>query len=298
MPKSKNSDPVVEKAPRSSTRAAKAKQDFPSDAAMPQANSEPHGAPDVSLKLTPAWSDWNERHTISLFQAVCLLHNIRPSKSVLAKLREQKDPRAFKFQNHLNTFLDRQPIEPLLIQVGSSVSAPPTEKTKIVLKDFIDWVKSKRPFPELIPPSAFWDIKPYDPSEFGAKNARPSDAKGSSGLNTGGVESAPVLDDDGHKLDSKQVGTISRILLAMAIKHYGFRPFDAPMIANQEMARSGVYEPIKDLCESLGLSRPKRADGVAAALRAAAAKIGAIEAKGAYEKWTEILSGTSKKLPQ
>ena len=84
----------------------------------------------------------------------------------------------------------------------------------------------------------------------------------------------------------------------MAIKHYGFRPFDAPMMANQEMARSGVYAPIKDLCESLGLGRPKRADGVAAALRAAAAKVGALEAKGAYEKWTELLSGTNKKMPQ
>ena len=210
----------------------------------------------------------------------------------------RKKARAFKFQNHLNTLLDRQPIEPLLKNASSSVSAPPTEKTKIVLKDFIEWAKSKRPFPELTVPSAFWDIKPYDPSEFGAKNASPSDAKGSSGLNSGGVEGAAAPDDDGQNLDSKQIGTISRILLAMAIKHYGFRPFDAPMMANQEMARGGVYEPIKDLCKSLGLSRPKRADGVAAALRAAAARVGATEAKGAYEKWAEILPGTNKKLPQ
>ena len=298
MAKPKNSGPIVEDASSRSFRTAKVKQDVPSDAAVPEANSKNIGATEVPLKFTPWWSDWNERHTISLFNAVCLLHNIRPSKPVLAKLREQKESRTFKFQNHLNTLLDRQPIEPLLKNASSNVSAPPNEKTKIVLKDFIEWAKSKRPFPELTVPSAFWDIKPYDPSEFGAKNASPTDAKGSGGLNNGGVKSTEAPDDDGQNLNSKQIGTISRILLAMAIKHYGFRPFDAPMMANQEMARSSVYAPIKDLCESLGLSRPKRADGVAAALRAAAAKVGASEAKGAYEKWTELLSGTNKKMPQ
>ena len=64
------------------------------------------------------------------------------------------------------------------------------------------------------------------------------------------------------------------------------------------MARGGVCESIKDLCKSLGLSRPKRANGAAAVLRAAEARVGALEAKGAYEKWAEILPGTNKKLPQ
>ena len=73
---------------------------------MPEAKSEIVGATEVPLKLTPAWSDGNERHTISLFNAVCLLHNIRPSKTVLAKLREQKGPRALKFQNHLSRRTD------------------------------------------------------------------------------------------------------------------------------------------------------------------------------------------------
>ena len=63
------------------------------------------------------------------------------------------------------------------------------------------------------------------------------------------------------------------------------------------MARGGVCEPIKDLCKSLGLSRPKRANGAAAVLRAAAARVGAIEAKGAYEKWAEILPVTRCMVP-
>ena len=87
---------------------------------------------------------------------MCLLHNIRPSKPVLAKLREQKDPRALKFQNHLNTLLGRVPIEPLLKRADPGPSERPTEKAKIVLKDFIVWVKSKRPFTGLIPPPAFF----------------------------------------------------------------------------------------------------------------------------------------------
>lgn len=299
MPKPKNSIPVGVESSRGSSLKGKAKQDVSGDAAIPDATSIiVVDATEAPLKLTPAWSDWNDRHKISLFQAVCLLHNIFPSKSAVAKLRERKDPRASKFQNHLNTLLDRQQIEPLLKHAASSVSAPPTEKTKIVLKDFIEWVKSKRPFSELTLPSAFWEIKPYDPSKFGFKNVNQSGVESSSGLSSGKVKSADTADDDGQNLDSKQVGTIARILLAMAIKHYGFRPFDTPMVANQEMARGGVYVPIKGLCDSLGLSRPKRADGVAAALRAAAARVGATEAKAAYEKWTGIQLRNNKKLSQ
>ena len=126
MPKPKNSEPVVEKASSRSSRAAKAKQDVPSDAAMPDAKSETVAATEAPLKSRPAWSDWNERHTISLFNEVCLLHNIRPSKSVLAKLREQKDPRSLKFQNHLNTLLDRVPIEPFLKRTDPDKSERPS----------------------------------------------------------------------------------------------------------------------------------------------------------------------------
>lgn len=51
-------------------------------------------------------------------------------------------------------------------------------------------------------------------------------------------------DGDGKDLDSRQVGTLSRILLAVVIKHYGFRPFDAALTKNQEKAKDAVYEPI------------------------------------------------------
>jgi hypothetical protein len=72
MAKPKNSGPVVEDASSRSFRTAKVKQDVPSDAAVSEANSENVGATEVPLKFTPSWSDWNERHTISLFNAVCL----------------------------------------------------------------------------------------------------------------------------------------------------------------------------------------------------------------------------------
>jgi hypothetical protein len=292
MPKPKNSGLVFEEP---SSRKSTATQDDPIGAAMSDAKSETIAATEAPLKSTPAWSDWNERHTISLFNAVCLLHNIRPSRSVLAKLREQKDPRALKFQNHLNTLLDRVPIEPLLKRTDSDKSERPTEKTKVVLKDFIVWVKSKQPFTGLIPPPAFFEIQPYESFHSSAEQVSVADTRESTGKSVPELSVGEVSSDgDGKDLDSRQVGTLSRILLAVVIKHYGFRPFDAALTKNQEKAKDAVYEPIYLLCKSLGFLRPKGAETVSDVLRAAAAKIGPDEVQSAYEEWTKSIVANSK----
>lgn len=202
---------------------------------------------EVLLKNTPAWADWSKRHTVSLFSAICLAHNIGPSSKTLEKLRRKRDTRTFKFPNHLNTLKDNVRHVPDLIVEASKSKKKPTDDTKILLKPFIDWVKNTDPFPGLSIPTEFFAITPLipvivTPSSIlhisTRKAAEPVAIKASTEAPTESV-----------KLNKRW----AQIMIAMAIKKYDLVPQWPTSKLLKPKQVTGLYGPVSDLCKQYKL---------------------------------------------
>ena len=107
----------------------------------------------------PNWVVWQGRPTVSLFSAICLIHNITPGRKYVAKLRELDDPRCRHFDGHLTTLHKWQPIDDRLRSVPPS-DAKPTDRTEVSLRSFIDFVRDRTPFPGVTIPAEFWRLNP------------------------------------------------------------------------------------------------------------------------------------------
>lgn len=227
------------------------------------------------LKSTPVWSDWNVRPTISLFNAICLVHNIHTHKSTVEALKKKNDPRTRHFRNHLNTLKLNQPFQELLKSAISDQPKLVNDETKIFLKDFITWVKNGVWFGDFKPPEEFFKLEPPYPVEAQVIEVKPivpipkGDAEPSS--------------SDTKTLGTKQAGTMARILLALAIKHYDYRPFSSEAVKDAEKSKSGTYAPIYKLCEDMGFSRPSEWETVKSVLIKAGALVGEDELRNAVE---------------
>ena len=235
-----------------------------------------------SIKSTPVWSDWNVRPTISLFNAICLVHNIHTHKPTVETLKKKKDPRTRHFRNHLNTLKLNQPFQDLLKSAISDQPKLVNDETKIFLKDFITWVKNGDWFGDFKPPEEFFRLEPPYHVEAQAIAVKPivpipmSDAEPSS--------------SDTKKLSPKQAGTMARILLALAIKHYDYRPFSSEDVNDAEKPKSGTYGPIYKLCEDMGFSRPSEWETVKSVLVKAGTLVSEDELKEAVELFKKLPS--------
>ncbi len=118
-------------------------------------------AAEVSRKLLhrPSWTVWQGRPTVSLFSAICLVHNITPRRKYVDQLHEEKDPRWRHFEGHLKTLKDWQPLDERLRAVPPSNQAP-GDRTRVRLDYFIEFVRERKPFGGMTIPDEFWALKP------------------------------------------------------------------------------------------------------------------------------------------
>jgi predicted DNA-binding transcriptional regulator AlpA len=107
----------------------------------------------------PNWVVWQGRPTVSLFSAICLIHNITPGRKYVAKLSELDDPRCKHFDGHLTTLKKFLPHDDRLWSVPPS-DAKPTDRTEVSLRSFIDFVRDRMPFPGVTIPDEFWRLNP------------------------------------------------------------------------------------------------------------------------------------------
>ncbi|WP_342617543.1 AlpA family phage regulatory protein [Rhodoferax sp. GW822-FHT02A01] len=107
----------------------------------------------------PNWIVWNDRLLVSLFSAICLVHNITPGRKYVAKLKELDDPRCRHFEGHLLTLKQWQRLDDRLRSFPAS-DTEPTDRTEISLRSFIEFVKDQNPFGGITIPNQFWQLKP------------------------------------------------------------------------------------------------------------------------------------------
>lgn len=202
---------------------------------------------EVRLKNAPAWTDWSKRHTVSLFSAICLAHNIAPNRKTLEKLRSKRDTRTSRFPNHLNTLKDNVCHVPELIVEASKSKTKPTNDTKIFLKPFIDWVKNTDPFPGLLIPPEFFAITPLIPVVVTSPNIHHVFP---------GKAAEPVIIKAATEAPTENVKLNKRwaqIMIAMAVKKYDF----VPQWPTSELLKPkqviGLYGPVSDLCKQYKL---------------------------------------------
>lgn len=232
------------------------------------------------IKSTPVWSDWNVRPTISLFNAICLVHNIHTHKPTVEALKKKKDPRTRHFRNHLNTLKHNQPFQELLKSANPDQPKVVSDDTKIFLKDFITWVRSGDWFGDRVPPEDFFRLEPPYPVESQA-------VEGNSNVPISRSDAEPSSSGT-KKLNTTQAGTMARILLALAIKHYDYRPFSSESVNDAEKPKSGTYGPIYKLCEDMGFNRPSEWETVKNALIKAGTLVGEDELKKAVELFKKL----------
>lgn len=197
------------------------------------------------LRDVPDWKVWETRPVIRLRHAISLVHNIHTSGATFERLKEKKDSRTKKFNVDLNTLRTRLPFETSLPTVRPLTNKA-TNDTEIYLSDFVEWIRAKSPFDGLKIPAEFFNLKPPRPG-FGPL----STATGSGTDANAHLSAASSNDGAGGKLEfvGKEKKTVARILLALVVAHYCYRP----RAAEQER----VFAPIANLCLSLGLSGPK-----------------------------------------
>ena len=203
---------------------------------------------EVLLKNTPAWADWSKRHTVSLFSAICLAHNIMPNSKTLEKLRSKRDTRTSRFSNHLNTLKDNVCHVPALIVKASKSKTKPTDDTKIFLKPFIDWVKNTDPFPGLSIPTEFFAITPLIPVAVSPPNIHQALAGKAveSVIKKASAEAAT----ENIKLNKRW----AQIMIAMAVENYDFVPIWPTSELLKPKKVNGLYGPVSELCKQYKLS--------------------------------------------
>ncbi len=138
------------------------------NAPVPAKVTNDHSSPEIVGKSTmvtkrprhqPNWVVWCGRPTVSLFSAICLIHNITPGRKYLAKLKELADPRCQHFDGHLITLKKSQPLDDRLRSVPPS-DAKPGDRTEVSLHGFIDFVRDRMPFAGVSIPDVFWKLTP------------------------------------------------------------------------------------------------------------------------------------------
>ncbi|WP_304350207.1 hypothetical protein [Comamonas testosteroni] len=198
-------------------------------------------------KNIPVWDSWNKRHTITLVDAICTVHNIVGNKRVLEKLQKGRDPRTKGFNTHLKTLKDWVRNEPDVLPVEDRHSGVKvTNGTSILLVPFIQWVEETKPFPGLDIPQEFFELTPPVPRSAEVKTTYKAPAKVKKEESSSG-EHDEVL----HKKWAK-------LLIALAMKDYGLQP---KLPAKELMAHSrgkkdaGLYAPLSEFCKDHGIDQ-------------------------------------------
>ena len=98
------------------------------------------------------------------------------------------------------------------------------------------------------------------------------------------TDSSSRSDGEGAPLSSVEVGTLARILVALAIHHYDYQPSQTLTTEHGKQVKRGTYAPIYKICEELGFNRPSEWETVKNLLLKASNKIGMDEVKMAVAR--------------
>ena len=103
------------------------------------------------------------------------------------------------------------------------------------------------------------------------------------------TDSSSRNDDEGAPLSSVEVGTLARILVALAIHHHNYQPSRSLTTEHGKRVKGGTYAPIYEICEELGFKRPSEWETVKALLLKASNKISMEEMRYAVGRHQELV---------
>lgn len=110
-------------------------------------SSDSDGRQQTKVKPTePNWQEWKANRSIcTLLEGLLLAHNVPTSRTVLARLRVQDDPRVRRFNTHQNTAIKHiKDGHPLLRYEGDLPDdTNEFKKVELFLPDFVAWVKER-----------------------------------------------------------------------------------------------------------------------------------------------------------
>ena len=215
-------------------------------------------------KYKPDWLIWQDRPVASVQEAICLLHDIHPP--AYSKL-DADDARNKYFRPHLKTLKQRITyVQGIRIAPGEDYECKPGDGTFIVLRDFVEQVRTGALFKGFDFPEEFNELNSPLPCEF------EEDAFASSFSS----ESAQVPKPD-QSSSEKLNKSWARLLVLMAIEHYGFIPEWPPEKLSEPMKVNGLYQPLATLSGKHGVPYLKDRGTVRDAFMAAVQRLGEAE---------------------
>lgn len=222
--------------------------------------------PDSESKYKPDWSIWQDRPVATVQEAICLLHGIHPP--AYSKL-DVNDARNKYFRPHLKTLKQRITyVQGIRIAPGEDYECKPGDGTYIVLSDFVEQVRTGALFKGFNFSKEFSELNPPLPCEF-EEDTYVSSFSG---------ESAQVpkpAENSNERLNKAW----ARLLVLMAIEHYGFIPEWPPEKLSEPMKVSGLYQPLATLSEKHGVPYLRDRGTVRDAFLAVVQRLGEEEVK-------------------
>lgn len=203
-----------------------------------------------------------------------MLHDIHPP--AYSKL-DADDARNKYFRPHLKTLKQRITyVQGIRIAPGEDYECKPGDGTYIVLRDFVEQVRTGALFKGFNFPEEFSELNPPLPFE----SEEDTYASSFSG------ESAQVpkpTENSNERLNKAW----ARLLVLMAIEHYGFIPEWPPEKLSEPMKVSGLYQPLATLSEKHGVPYLRDRGTVRDAFLAVVQRLGKEEVKKIQAKLEE-----------
>ena len=225
-------------------------------------------------KYKPDWLIWQDRPVASVQEAICLLHDIHPP--AYSKL-DADDARNKYFRPHLKTLKQRITyVQGIRIAPGQDYECKPGDGTYIVLRDFVEQVRTGALFKGFNFPEEFSELNPPLPFEF-EEDTYASSFSG---------ESTQVPKPAEHS-NERLNKAWARLLVLMAIEHYKFIPDWPPEKSSDSVKGSGLYQPLADLSKENGVSYLGDRGTVRDAFLAAVQRLGEEEVKKIRAKLEE-----------
>lgn len=192
-------------------------------------------------KYKPDWLIWQDRPVASVQEAICLLHGIHPP--AYSKL-DVNDARNRYFRPHLKTLKQRiNYVQGIRIAPRQDYECKPGDGTYIVLRDFVEQVRTGALFKGFNFPEEFSELNPPLPFEF-EEDTFASSFSGDS------AQAPKPAENSNERLNKAW----ARLLVLMAIEHYKFIPDWPPEKSSDSVKGSGLYQPLADLSKENGVS--------------------------------------------
>ena len=212
-------------------------------------------------KYKPDWLIWQDRPVASVQEAICLLHDIHPP--AYSKL-DADDARNKYFRPHLKTLKQRITyVQGIRIAPGEDYECKPGDGTFIVLRDFVEQVRTGALFKGFDFPEEFNELNSPLPCEFEEDTFASSFSSES--------DQVPKPDQSSSEKLNK---SWARLLVLMAIEHYGFIPEWPPEKLSEPMKVNGLYQPLATLSEKHGVPYLRDRGTVREAFMAAVLRLG------------------------